>query len=296
MQAPASCHRPRWGSCPFSSHAHVNFQNSRISSPVTLHKTSLSSHAWPTEEAECASPFPAAELCPGTLPRSPTGHEHVSAVSGLCGSDPGRGPCRCAAWMSGTCPSCVCAVCCCEAFVVVSRPRVVHPRVVCLWCSACSLGFSGACLRGAPPRPAALVQPWVGLGGCRGTKRGPSLGGGCLSLSVSVSPHPAAPRPPQAFILLCDLLLILSHQGPEEDTGLGLLFFVPDHVLQCKLLTFVKEHVFLEEAGAAGQPPGDSGQGRRTDLEWGQLGQPGVGGGLGGNDRARPWAGGWGLR
>ncbi|XP_030875918.1 cohesin subunit SA-1-like isoform X4 [Leptonychotes weddellii] len=55
-----------------------------------------------------------------------------------------------------------------------------------------------------------------------------------------------------AFILLCDLLLILSHQGPEEDKGLGLLFFVPDHVLQCKLLTFVREHVFLEDTGAAG--------------------------------------------
>ncbi|XP_057351955.1 cohesin subunit SA-2-like [Manis pentadactyla] len=58
----------------------------------------------------------------------------------------------------------------------------------------------------------------------------------------------------RAFILLCDLLLILSHQGPEEHTGLGLLFFVPNHVLQGKLIAFVREHVFLEEAG----PPGSS--------------------------------------
>nr|XP_036869398.1 cohesin subunit SA-2-like isoform X1 [Manis javanica] len=58
----------------------------------------------------------------------------------------------------------------------------------------------------------------------------------------------------RAFILLCDLLLILSHQGPEEHTGLGLLFFIPNHVLQGKLIAFVREHVFLEEAG----PPGSS--------------------------------------
>ncbi|KAK2491965.1 hypothetical protein MC885_006310 [Smutsia gigantea] len=56
----------------------------------------------------------------------------------------------------------------------------------------------------------------------------------------------------RAFILLCDLLLILSYQGPEEDMGLGLLFFVPSHVLQDKLIAFVREHVFLEEVG----PPG----------------------------------------
>ncbi|XP_039101236.1 cohesin subunit SA-2-like [Hyaena hyaena] len=58
--------------------------------------------------------------------------------------------------------------------------------------------------------------------------------------------------PPQAFILLCDLLLILSHQGPEDDTGLGLLFFVPDQVLQARLLAFLREHVFLEEPGSEG--------------------------------------------
>ncbi|XP_047572559.1 cohesin subunit SA-2-like isoform X1 [Lutra lutra] len=73
----------------------------------------------------------------------------------------------------------------------------------------------------------------------------------CLVCRVYLN-HQSKVLSEKAFILLCDLLLILSHQGPEEDTGLGLLFFVPDHVLQCKLLTFVKEHVFLEEAGAAG--------------------------------------------
>ncbi|XP_072600095.1 cohesin subunit SA-2-like isoform X2 [Vulpes vulpes] len=73
----------------------------------------------------------------------------------------------------------------------------------------------------------------------------------CLACRVYLS-HQSKVLSEKAFILLCDLLLILSHQGPEEDTGLGLLFFVPDHVLQCKLLTFVREHVFLEDAGAAG--------------------------------------------
>lgn len=120
-----------------------------------------------------------------------------------------------------------------------------------------SLGPSPA--RGSHPaqswpgrlRALVRVRPWGGGGACP-----------CWCL---LTPQPLAP--PQAFILLCDLLLILSHQGPEEDSGLGLLFFVPDHVLQCKLLTFVKEHVFLEEAGDAGQPPGTLGPGRRRDLE-----------------------------
>lgn len=112
-----------------------------------------------------------------------------------------------------------------------------------------------------------LTHPWVALGGCGGSRRDLSLWGGCLSLSVP--PHPHLLTPPQAFILLCDLLLILSHQGPEEDKGLGLLFFVPDHVLQCKLLTFVREHVFLEDTGASGQPPRGLGQGRGRDLRVG---------------------------
>ncbi|XP_004400050.1 PREDICTED: cohesin subunit SA-2-like [Odobenus rosmarus divergens] len=73
----------------------------------------------------------------------------------------------------------------------------------------------------------------------------------CLVCRVYLN-HQSKVLSEKAFILLCDLLLILSHQGPEEDTGLGLLFFVPDHVLQCKLLTFVREHVFLEDTGAAG--------------------------------------------
>lgn len=76
-------------------------------------------------------------------------------------------------------------------------------------------------------------------------------------------PQPPPPPDPQAFILLCDLLLILSHQGPEEHTGLGLLFFIPNHVLQGKLIAFVREHVFLEEAGPPGQFPG-----ARLEVGW----------------------------
>ncbi|XP_043426340.1 cohesin subunit SA-2-like isoform X2 [Prionailurus bengalensis] len=72
----------------------------------------------------------------------------------------------------------------------------------------------------------------------------------CVACRVYLS-HQSKVLSEKAFILLCDLLLILSHQGPE-DTGLGLLFFVPDHILQGKLLSFVREHVFLEESGSEG--------------------------------------------
>nr|XP_060483815.1 cohesin subunit SA-2-like [Panthera onca] len=75
----------------------------------------------------------------------------------------------------------------------------------------------------------------------------------CVACRVYLS-HQSKVLSEKAFILLCDLLLILSHQGPE-DTGLGLLFFVPDHILQGRLLSFVREHVFLEESGAEGMPP-----------------------------------------
>ena len=30
---------------------------------------------------------------------------------------------------------------------------------------------------------------------------------------------------------------------------------MPDHILQGKLLSFVREHVFLEESGSEGMPP-----------------------------------------
>uniref|UniRef100_A0A673VSD7 Cohesin subunit SA n=1 Tax=Suricata suricatta TaxID=37032 RepID=A0A673VSD7_SURSU len=76
----------------------------------------------------------------------------------------------------------------------------------------------------------------------------------CVACRVYLS-HQSKVLSGKAFILLCDLLLILSHQGPEDDAGLGLLFFVPDQLLQARLLAFLREHVFLEESGPEGLPP-----------------------------------------
>uniref|UniRef100_A0A673VF90 Cohesin subunit SA n=1 Tax=Suricata suricatta TaxID=37032 RepID=A0A673VF90_SURSU len=73
----------------------------------------------------------------------------------------------------------------------------------------------------------------------------------CVACRVYLS-HQSKVLSGKAFILLCDLLLILSHQGPEDDAGLGLLFFVPDQLLQARLLAFLREHVFLEESGPEG--------------------------------------------
>lgn len=52
----------------------------------------------------------------------------------------------------------------------------------------------------------------------------------------------------QAFMLLCDLLMIFSHQlvsGGRE--GLQPLVFNPDGTLQNELLTFVLDHVFIDQ-------------------------------------------------
>lgn len=53
---------------------------------------------------------------------------------------------------------------------------------------------------------------------------------------------------PQAFMLLCDLLMIFSHQlisGGRE--GLQPLVFNPDSTLQNELLNFVLDHVFIDQ-------------------------------------------------
>uniref|UniRef100_G3WR51 Cohesin subunit SA n=1 Tax=Sarcophilus harrisii TaxID=9305 RepID=G3WR51_SARHA len=50
----------------------------------------------------------------------------------------------------------------------------------------------------------------------------------------------------KAFILLCDLLIVLSHQGVDEDEDFSLLKFLPDHDLQSRMIEFVKDHVFGE--------------------------------------------------
>uniref|UniRef100_A0A7N4NJ40 Cohesin subunit SA n=1 Tax=Sarcophilus harrisii TaxID=9305 RepID=A0A7N4NJ40_SARHA len=52
----------------------------------------------------------------------------------------------------------------------------------------------------------------------------------------------------QAFILLCDLLIVLSHQGVDEDEDFSLLKFLPDHDLQSRMIEFVKDHVFGENS------------------------------------------------
>ncbi|KAK6325373.1 cohesin subunit SA-1a [Coregonus clupeaformis] len=52
----------------------------------------------------------------------------------------------------------------------------------------------------------------------------------------------------QAFMLLCDLLMIFSHQlvsGGRE--GLEALVFNPDSTLQNELLTFILDHVFIDQ-------------------------------------------------
>uniref|UniRef100_A0A8B9CMK6 Cohesin subunit SA n=1 Tax=Anser brachyrhynchus TaxID=132585 RepID=A0A8B9CMK6_9AVES len=52
----------------------------------------------------------------------------------------------------------------------------------------------------------------------------------------------------QAFVILCDWLLILSHQDSNNnEEAVGLLDYLPSTSLQEKLLLFVQEHIFVEE-------------------------------------------------
>ncbi|XP_075283659.1 cohesin subunit SA-2 isoform X2 [Opisthocomus hoazin] len=52
----------------------------------------------------------------------------------------------------------------------------------------------------------------------------------------------------QAFMILCDWLLILSHQDSNSnEEAVGLLDCLPSTSLQEKLLLFIQEHVFMEE-------------------------------------------------
>ena len=52
----------------------------------------------------------------------------------------------------------------------------------------------------------------------------------------------------QAFMILCDWLLILSHQDSNNnEEAVGLLDYLPSTSLQEKLLLFIQEHVFMEE-------------------------------------------------
>lgn len=179
---------------------------------------------------------------------------------------------------------------CCFWFVCLglSATCMCYVSVLCFRHIACEVGFRGGMFsrrRVLNPSPCCGSHP---VSGCPGRLREGRTGPvpvRWMPVPVAALSPPNLLTRPQAFILLCDLLLILSHQGPEEDTGLGLLFFVPDHVLQCKLLTFVREHVFLEETGATGQPPRDlkgKGEGPRSGDTWGgseaggQMGNLGV--------------------
>ncbi|KFO84982.1 Cohesin subunit SA-2, partial [Buceros rhinoceros silvestris] len=52
----------------------------------------------------------------------------------------------------------------------------------------------------------------------------------------------------KAFMILCDWLLILSHQDSNNNKeAVGLLDYLPSTSLQEKLLLFIQEHVFMEE-------------------------------------------------
>ncbi|XP_070607004.1 cohesin subunit SA-2-like isoform X2 [Erythrolamprus reginae] len=51
----------------------------------------------------------------------------------------------------------------------------------------------------------------------------------------------------KAFMILCDLLLILSHQDSNNNDAAGLLEYLPSTSLQTKMLLFIRDHVFGEE-------------------------------------------------
>ncbi|XP_066477866.1 cohesin subunit SA-2-like isoform X2 [Tiliqua scincoides] len=51
----------------------------------------------------------------------------------------------------------------------------------------------------------------------------------------------------KAFMILCDLLMIISHQDSSSDGAAKLLEYVPSTSLQSKMLSFIQDHVFTEE-------------------------------------------------
>lgn len=52
----------------------------------------------------------------------------------------------------------------------------------------------------------------------------------------------------QAFMILCDWLLILSHlDSNNNEETVGLLGYIPNTALQEKLFSFIQEHVFMDE-------------------------------------------------
>uniref|UniRef100_A0A670XYW2 Cohesin subunit SA n=1 Tax=Pseudonaja textilis TaxID=8673 RepID=A0A670XYW2_PSETE len=71
-------------------------------------------------------------------------------------------------------------------------------------------------------------------------------------LSVLVSLEQGCPTW-TAFMILCDLLLILSHQDSSNNDAAGLLEYLPSTSLQTKMLLFIRHHVFEEEVETKGQ-------------------------------------------
>uniref|UniRef100_A0A6J0TXW5 Cohesin subunit SA n=1 Tax=Pogona vitticeps TaxID=103695 RepID=A0A6J0TXW5_9SAUR len=51
----------------------------------------------------------------------------------------------------------------------------------------------------------------------------------------------------KAFMILCDLLIIISHQDSVDNNAIGLLKSLPSTSLQSKMLIFIQDHVFTEE-------------------------------------------------
>ncbi|KAM7182219.1 cohesin subunit SA-2-like isoform 2-T3 [Macrochelys suwanniensis] len=51
----------------------------------------------------------------------------------------------------------------------------------------------------------------------------------------------------KAFTILCDLLMILSHQSSGDNEAVGALQYLPSTSLQSKMLLFIQDHVFTEE-------------------------------------------------
>ncbi|XP_039175541.1 cohesin subunit SA-2-like isoform X2 [Crotalus tigris] len=54
----------------------------------------------------------------------------------------------------------------------------------------------------------------------------------------------------KAFMILCDLLLILNHQDLSSNGAAGLLEYLPSTSLQTKMLLFIRDHIFGEEEEA----------------------------------------------
>uniref|UniRef100_A0A8C0BU79 Cohesin subunit SA n=1 Tax=Buteo japonicus TaxID=224669 RepID=A0A8C0BU79_9AVES len=70
----------------------------------------------------------------------------------------------------------------------------------------------------------------------------------CVYFSLLWQLTAVSENSPKAFMILCDWLLILSHQDSNNnEEAVGLLDYLPSTSLQEKLLLFIQKHVFMEE-------------------------------------------------